>query len=129
MRPPLRRTLARWAAFQVPGWIVAAALSFAAWELGWIEAWVAWTLVGVFVGKDVVMFPLVRASYEPMAATHGHVGDAGVADGAIDPDGWARIGPELWRARLAPGAPAIAAGEPLRVVAVDGLVVVVEPER
>jgi membrane protein implicated in regulation of membrane protease activity len=40
------------------------------------------------------------------------------------PDGWVRVNGELWRARCAPGA---SVGEPVRVVAIRGLTLVVEP--
>jgi membrane-bound ClpP family serine protease len=118
---PTIRVVARYALFQVPGWAVAAILAeIAVLWLG-VSAWIAWGGVALWVAKDAVMFPLVRRAYERGAATHGHVGERGVADGAIDPAGWVRVGHERWRARLAPGAGAIEAGAPVQVIAIDGL--------
>jgi membrane protein implicated in regulation of membrane protease activity len=42
-------------------------------------------------------------------------------EAVVDPDGWVRVQGELWRARGA------APGDRVRVVAVDGLTLVVEP--
>jgi membrane protein implicated in regulation of membrane protease activity len=42
------------------------------------------------------------------------------------PDGWVRVGGELWRARCEVGA---GVGARVRVRAVDGLTLVVESER
>lgn len=119
--------LARYVLFQVPGWALMALLAEAA--VLWLDVpprW-AWGGFGLFVLKDAVMYPFVRHAYRRDGPSHGHVGERGVADGAIDPDGWVHVGPERWRARLASGAPAIDAGAPVRVVAVDGLVLRVVP--
>jgi membrane-bound ClpP family serine protease len=115
------RVVGRYVLFQVPGWalMIVAAEAAVLW-LGVPPRW-AWGAVGLWVLKDVAMFPLLRKAYRRDGSIHGHVGDRGVADGAIDPDGWVRIGPERWRARLASGAGAIEAGAPVRVVAMDGL--------
>jgi membrane protein implicated in regulation of membrane protease activity len=125
-----RRTLARYTLFQIPGWILlggALALAMRWWELP--LAWAA-GLFALWVLKDVVLYPLVRRAYEPDGAhPHGPVAEAGVAEAAIDGEGWVRIGPERWRARLARGAAPIEAGTSVRVVAVRGLVLDVEPTR
>jgi len=115
------RTLARYLLFQIPGWALMAVLA----ELAvlWLDVpprW-AWGAFGLWLLKDAAMFPLLRKAYRRDGKSHGHVGERGIADGAIDPEGWVRIGPERWRARLAPGAGPIAAGAPVQVVAMDGL--------
>jgi membrane-bound serine protease (ClpP class) len=55
------------------------------------------------------------------------VGEMGTAEVAIDPDGVVVIREARWRARTNRATP-IAAGEPCRVVSVEGLVLEVEPE-
>lgn len=62
----------------------------------------------------------------PTVGREWMIGSEGVASSAIDPDGLARIGDAEWRARTN-RATAIAAGEPLRVAAIDGVVLEVEP--
>jgi membrane protein implicated in regulation of membrane protease activity len=121
------RTLGRYLLFQLPGWTVAALLATVAVEWSLVSAPVAWGCVALWVAKDAALYRFVRRAYDRSGPTHGHVGERGVAEGAIDPEGWVRVGPELWRARRRRDAAPIAAGRAVRVVAVDGLELVVEP--
>jgi membrane-bound ClpP family serine protease len=123
------RVFARYALFQSPGWLAAAAVAGAAVEWAGVAPWLAALGAGLWLAKDLLMFPLVRRAYDRSGPTHGVVGDAGVADGAIDPEGWVRIGAERWRAVLAAGAEPIAAGARVRILGVEGLVVRVEREE
>jgi membrane-bound serine protease (ClpP class) len=54
------------------------------------------------------------------------IGAEGVAIGAVDPDGVVKVGDGQWRARTNRATP-IQAGEPLRVAAIDGATLEVEP--
>ena len=54
------------------------------------------------------------------------VGAEGVAVSAVDPDGSVQVGDAQWRARTNRATP-IQAGDPLRVVAIDGVTLEVEP--
>lgn len=119
----------RYALFQLPG-IALVGLGLAGavrwWDLP--ESW-AWTGLGLWVLKDAAMFPLVRRAYEPSdRGAQALVGSHGVAEELIAPEGWVRIGPELWRAELAPDSGPALQGTPVRVVRIRGLVVVVETD-
>ncbi len=121
--------LLRYALFQLPG-IALAGLGLAAavrwWDLS--VSW-AWTGLGLWVLKDAAMFPLVRRAYEPGdGGAEALVGSHGVAEEPIAPEGWVRIGPELWRAELAIDAAPAQRGALVRVVRLRGLVLVVEPD-
>ena len=54
------------------------------------------------------------------------IGKVGTAIGAISPEGVAQVGDAKWRARTNRATP-IAAGNDLRVVAIDGVTLEVEP--
>jgi membrane-bound serine protease (ClpP class) len=54
------------------------------------------------------------------------IGEDGVAEVPVDPDGVVLIRGARWRARTNRATP-IEAGDPVRVVAVEGLVLEVEP--
>jgi membrane protein implicated in regulation of membrane protease activity len=127
-RAPAAATLRRYLLFQVPGWLaVGGGLAVA---VRWWDLAPAWALAGfaAWLAKDALLYPIVHRAYEPDGfASHGPVREHGVADTAIDGEGWVRIGPERWRARLAPGAAPIAAGAPVRVVALRGHELEVEP--
>lgn len=113
--------LARYALFQSPGWLVVGGLAVAGVEWAAVPPWIAALCFAAWFAKDAVLFPFVRAAYERHGPTHGEVGLHGIAEEAIDPEGWVRIGAERWHARLAPGADAVPAHAPVRVVAVEGL--------
>jgi membrane-bound ClpP family serine protease len=119
-------TFARYWAFQVPGTLAVAIL------LGALVRWwdlsprLAVLLLAVWVLKDAVLYPFVRKAYEPRSGggADALVGRLGTARDRLDPEGWVRVGAELWRAR-AQGGP-IAPGAAVRVRAVRGLTLVVE---
>lgn len=124
---PTRRVLARYLLFQIPGWLAVAGGLTAA--VRWWDLRPGWALAGfaLWLAKDAALFPLLRRAYEPDGlAPHGPVPDEGVADTAIDPEGWVRIGPERWRARRALHAAPIAPGAHVRVLAVRGHELMVE---
>jgi membrane protein implicated in regulation of membrane protease activity len=125
-RSSASRTLGRYLLFQLPGWAVAGIVATLAAESGLVPPAVAWGGFGLWIAKDAALFPFVRRAYARDGPTHGHVGELGVAEGAIDDEGWVRIGPELWRARLRAGVQPIGDGTKVRVVAVDGLTLVIE---
>jgi membrane protein implicated in regulation of membrane protease activity len=126
---PSRAALLRYWAFQLPGWGLAAALSFVAWEWFGVPAWAAWLALALWIAKDAVMAPLLAHAYEGhgRGGPHDLVDRRGVAEGELAPRGTVRIGPERWRAVCVPGVERIAAGSAVRVVAIEGLTAVVEP--
>ncbi|HEX6597407.1 MAG TPA: NfeD family protein, partial [Acidimicrobiales bacterium] len=90
------------------------------------------TVVLVLVGAVLFMVrgmaSMVRARFS--TATIGResmIGESAEATTAIGPEGTVRVRGALWRARVNRATP-IAAGEGVRVVAIDGLVLEVEPE-
>jgi membrane-bound serine protease (ClpP class) len=56
------------------------------------------------------------------------IGELGVAESAVDPEGLVRVRDALWRARTNRATP-IAAGGQIRVVEIVGLLLEVEPEE
>jgi membrane protein implicated in regulation of membrane protease activity len=122
----LTRTLVRYVAFQIPGWLlVGAAAGAAVYWLG-VAPWIALTGLGLFVAKDALLFPLLRRSYERDGRTHGPIGESGIVEDAIDDEGFVRVGAERWRARSAPDSAPIPVGARVRVVGVRGLTLQVE---
>lgn len=64
--------------------------------------------------------------YRVTTGAEGMVGVRGEVIQACDPLGRVRVRGEIWNARCKAAA---LAGEPVRITAVDGLTLVVEPER
>ena len=119
----------RYLAFQIPGWVVLALVLGAAMAWWDLSRTLAAAIFALFVIKDAVLFPFVRVAYEPRrgGGAQALVGQRARAEEDLAPDGYVRIGAELWRAELGRGR--AARGAALRVVAVRGLTLVVEPEE
>ncbi len=128
----MSRVLAKYLLFQVPGLVGAVAVLWALvrwWEL---EPWIAVLLLGLWIVKDIALFPVLRIGYETRGAGAdvALVGASGVAQEDLRPDrvGYVRVGAELWRARLdgASAAAEIRQGAPVRVTALQDLTLTVE---
>ncbi len=91
-----------------------------------------WIIAVVWSGASVFMLGgvngIIRARFStPTVGREGMIGQMGRAEVDVDPSGVVRIRDSLWRARTNRWTP-IAAGDVVRVVAVDGLELEVEPE-
>lgn len=125
------KVFGRYMLFQLPGFFAAGGV------LLLLERWTELTprlaalLFGLWVLKDLLLFPVTRIAYERGGRPHGAdallgatgVAREGLAQGRI---GYVRVGPELWRARLAEHAGELPEGASIRVVAVRDLTLVVE---
>jgi membrane-bound serine protease (ClpP class) len=90
-----------------------------------------WVLLLVSLGMLLFMLggmtAMVRSRFStPTVGREGMIGEEGTAEVAVDPDGVVMIRGSRWRARTNRATP-IGAGAPVRVVAVEGLVLEVEP--
>ena len=120
--------LGKYLLFQVPGWLVAGTLAWAA--RGWfgLPDWAAVTAVVLWVLKDFVLFPFLRVAYEPHDGRDRRLlGSRATAADTLAPEGFVRVGSELWRAH-ARGGVRIEAGARVRVHEVQGLTLVVDAE-
>ncbi len=93
--------------------------------------WIA--LVAGIGGIAVSMFSgmpsMVRTRFAtPTIGREWMVGEMGSATTTVDPEGTVTVRGALWRARVNRATP-IQPGDPVRVVAIDGLVLEVEPEE
>jgi len=121
------KVVIKYVLIQVPGlalWVVALVV------VGhWISLppWVFWGLVAAWVVKDIVLFPLVWRSYDFRDNAHPLIGAQGIAEEPLDPSGYIRIRGELWRAEPKKRGLWIEKGGKVRVCAVRGLTLIVEP--
>ena len=93
----------------------------------------AWWILVLVCGATLLfvlsgMTAMVRSRFStPTIGREELIGEMGVAEVGVDPDGVVRVRDALWRARTNRATP-IAAGEAVRVVAVEGVLLEVEPE-
>jgi membrane-bound serine protease (ClpP class) len=72
---------------------------------------------------------MLRARFStPTIGRESMVGEMGAAAADVDPEGTVTVRGALWRARTNRATP-IVAGDIVRVVAIDGLLLEVEPEE
>jgi membrane-bound serine protease (ClpP class) len=119
----------RYALAQVPGWIgLAIALLVARIWIDW-PPWVAVAAAALWLAKDLIGYRIARHAFEatPANASSRLVGARCTAVRTLDPEGWVRLGGELWRAEIEPGSGPVAPGTTLRIAEVRGLVLRVEP--
>ena len=96
-------------------------------RLGWITLVVA--VGGVMLTFIVGMPSMVRTRFAtPTIGREWMIGHEGTATTSIDPDGVAMVSGARWRARTNRATP-IKAGALLKVVAIDGVTLEVEPEE
>ena len=84
-------------------------------------------IVGVALGMITGMPAMVRTRFgTPTIGRDWMIGALGVARGAVDPEGVVVIDGAPWRARTRRAAD-IGAGDPVRVMSLEGLILTVEP--
>lgn len=123
--------LAKYLLFQLPGMALAGAalvLLVRVWDLA---PGTAGLLFAFWVIKDLALYPLLRSAYAGghPDGTESLIGALGTARERLDPDGYVRIGGELWRAEVSPDSAPVEMGEAVRVRAVRNLTLQVEPVR
>lgn len=117
-----------WTAIAVVSLVLGSLLLFSdGINVGWIS------LVAGVVGTVLMMLAglpsTVRSRFStPTIGRASLIGEMGEAISAIDPDGTVSVRGSLWKARTNRATP-IALGDPVRIAAIEGLVLEVEPEQ
>ena len=120
--------LLRYTLFQIPD-LILFSLALAAAVRWWnLSVSAAFLIIGLWIVKDVVLFPLLKVSYETDGpnASDRLSGAGGITKEVLDPRGYVRVGSELWQAELDGASTCLGAGEAIRVLEVRGLELRVE---
>jgi membrane protein implicated in regulation of membrane protease activity len=123
------KPLTRYVSFQVPGWVLAAALLLWLWPATGLEAWIGVVVFLLWVVKDFAMYPLLRQAYRRDTATGVArlIGAEAVVTSALSPTGYVTVNGERWRAEAPPDRVLIPVGTRVLVEGVDGLTLRVQP--
>ncbi len=124
------RVVIKYTLIQIPGTVFFILLLQLLRQWVDIPRWLLWGLVGLWVAKEIVLFPFVRRAYESGDSEPGKgmVGEKGIAEEFLNPSGYVRIRGELWRAEVRGEKSAVEKGKTVRIHSVHGLTLVVEPE-
>jgi membrane protein implicated in regulation of membrane protease activity len=112
---------------QLPGWGLAGGVLWALQHWDMLSPGFAAGLLLALIGKDVLLYPVMRHFYESQPAARRMIGERGTVVTALAPEGLVRLRGELWKARSVQDE--VPAGASVRVRDVDGLTlfVVTEP--
>jgi membrane protein implicated in regulation of membrane protease activity len=123
-----RATFRTYLAYQVPGWILVILVLAVLREVIDLSLAAAGALLGLWVLKDLALFPFLGGAYEGDARTAAErlIGEGGTAVQDLAPAGYVRVRGELWQAEVAGGGRPIPAGRPVTVTSARGSVLVVE---
>ena len=113
----------RYLLFQIPGWILAAIVLLGLYHSQLIHGWLAVLCFLAWLVKDLVLYPLTREAYETKhnEGSQALIGQRGVSEGDLIPEGYVRVRGELWRAVADPSRGAIASGSKVEIVAAEGM--------
>jgi membrane protein implicated in regulation of membrane protease activity len=121
-RPPLR-IIIRYFLLQLPGQAAFVLMLLLLRRYVTIPVHLVWILIGLWVGKDIFLFPFLWRFYDPdlYPDRFKMAGHKGVALTRLEPDGYVQVRGERWQASVAEGQAPIAPGEKICVEAIDGL--------
>ena len=127
------KVFARYLVLQLPGMFIAGVTLTMLVRWTELTPTVAVVLFGLWVIKDLAMYPVTRIAYEPQGGGQGAdalLGALGVAQEDLAPEqtGYVLVGAELWRAQLC-GDQSVAKGAAVRVTEVRDLTLQVEPAQ
>ncbi|MFW5730020.1 MAG: NfeD family protein [Desulfonatronovibrionaceae bacterium] len=116
------RRIIIYALLQVPGFLFVGILLLLAWENGWVSTRTALLIMGIWVGKDAVLYGFYKQALTPgsqdvIARLHGSVA---VVKNPLEPEGHVALRGELWKAVLDDGNRAVP-GERVKVAGNKGL--------
>jgi membrane-bound serine protease (ClpP class) len=115
-----------WTGVGVVSYVVASVFLYDGLSLSWVTLLAG--IGGVLLAFLAGMPAMVRTRFAtPTIGRDWMVGEQGEAVVAVDPDGVVRVRGAQWQARTNRATP-IARGDPIRVVAIDGVTLEVEPE-
>jgi len=124
------RVVVRYAVLQAPAVLLLVLVLTLVGRCVDIPAWFFWGLVGLWVVKDLSLFPFVWHAYDTdcAGAANCMVGVRGIAEDRLAPSGYIRVRGELWRAELMGDGPPIDKGQRVRVRGISGLKLIVQAD-
>ncbi|WP_146164737.1 NfeD family protein [Desulfonatronum sp. SC1] len=122
-----RKTLLRYALFQVPGIILVGVVLWVLHALLGVSTRIAWTLLLLWLAKDALMFFFVWPAYQGSEGDgwYSLIGLRGEVRRPLRPEGYIRIRGVLWKAKAEDETAEILPGTQVDVVGRDGIQLIV----
>ncbi len=124
-----RRLILRYTLLQLPGYATLVLAFILAEQIVDFPEYAVWGVLGLWVVKDIALFPFVGRYYDPGINRDwfSMIGRQGVAQKPLTPTGTVRIKGELWKAELVNSDAPVDTGRPVVVRNVRGLTLQVAP--
>lgn len=128
---PLGRLILRYTLLQLPGFAFLVLLYILVEQIVDLPAYSAWAVFGLWVLKDIMLFPFVGRYYNPgyNRDRFSMIGRQGVVDKPLNPTGTVRIRGELWKAEVLDAGDSVDTGKKVVVRNLRGLTLQVTPEN
>jgi membrane protein implicated in regulation of membrane protease activity len=126
-KPWSSRIITKYALLQVPSLVMLIVLLVLAKRWVDLPSWFIWGLIGLWIAKDIALFPLTWRAYDQdrERAVSSMVGARGTAEEQLNPSGYIRVRGELWKAEVVGDVRPIERGERVRVQGIRGLTLLV----
>lgn len=123
-----RTALLRYTLLQIPALLFFVLMLLLVRRVFEITDIAVWFLIGCWVAKDIILYPIVGRYYDPNFQKNwfSMVGKVGTVKEALGPKGKVQVKGELWKAEPADRAHSMDVGEKVRVRGVTGLTLLVE---
>ncbi|UCE79168.1 MAG: NfeD family protein [Nitrospiraceae bacterium] len=114
--------VSRYALFQLPEIVLIIIILTSLRVMFDIPLWSVWTLIILWMLKDIILFPFVWHAYDKSntGATGSLVGLQGRALERLSPLGYVKVRGELWRAELDDGRYPVYEGEAIEILGLRG---------
>ena len=118
----------RYLLLNIPGLVAVILILFIIQHWFVLPAWLFWSIIGFWMIKDVVLFPVVWRAYDwdHPGRSRSMIGEQGIARDRLAPSGYVKIRGELWRAEKLGDGPPIEAGQAVQVIKMKGLTLLVK---
>ncbi len=124
------RILIKYALIQLPGALLILVCLVLCRRWIAYPAWVMWAILGIWVAKDVVLYPFVWRAYQNQKTETDNpmIGQRGIVKDRVDPAGYVFVRGELWKARTIKEGLVLEPGDTIIVRKRNGLTLYVEKE-
>ena len=124
-----KKTVIRYTLLQIPATALLGMLLFYLRDFLNLAVWLIWTILGLWVVKDLILFFYLWPAYEenPQNDMLSMIGRVGISRETLAPWGYIRVGGTLWRARVSPELTHVDEGRQVRIVGRNGLTLEVRP--
>lgn len=127
-RPPLR-VIVKYFLLQLPGIATFALILIVVRHWMQFPGYLAWALLGVWVAKDIFLFPILWRFYDPQLYPDRFrmIGRRGFALTRLNPSGYVSVKGERWQAAVREEEAPVEQGRQICVEAINGLKLTVRP--